>query len=45
MANLAGTWSAHNVSFWQNVPLNASGVFAFRAASFGKYFSSVQWVK
>jgi hypothetical protein len=43
--NLAGSWAAYNISFWQNATLNQAGVFAFRASSFNKYFASVQWVK
>ncbi|HEY0906509.1 MAG TPA: C2 family cysteine protease [Methylophilus sp.] len=36
---LSGNWSAHQVSFWANIPLNSNGVFAMKASTFQKYFS------
>jgi hypothetical protein len=37
----AGTWSAHQVSYWAPVPLNVNGVFSMKASTFKKYFAGI----
>jgi hypothetical protein len=36
-----GNWSARDVSFWRNVPLNTGGVFAMKAETFKKYYAGI----
>jgi hypothetical protein len=36
-----GTWSAHQVSHWAPVPLNANGVFSMKVSTFRQYFAGI----
>lgn len=40
---LAGNWSAYDVSFWRQVPLNKGGVFAIPVDTFKKYYWQFGW--
>lgn len=37
----AGTWYAHQVSYWASIPLNTNGVFSMKVATFKKYFAGI----
>lgn len=41
--SLAGNWSAYDISFWRQVPLNKGGVFAIPVDTFKKYYWQFGW--
>ena len=40
---LAGQWSAYDVSFWRQVPLNSGGIFAIPVETFKQYYWQFGW--
>lgn len=36
----AGTWHAHQLSYWAPIPLNTNGVFSMKIATFKEYFAA-----
>lgn len=40
---LTGNWSAYDISFWRQVPLNSNGVFAIPVDTFKKYYWQFGW--
>lgn len=41
--SLAGQWSAYDISFWRQVPLNSGGIFAIPVETFKQYFWQFGW--
>lgn len=40
---LAGQWSAYDISFWRQIPLNSGGVFAIPVETFKTYYWQFGW--